>query len=440
MKFETHTLIVGLLLATLSSSLWAAEKGAAGKSSGVEQAVQAYQAGDYAQAATHFKRVVQLEPANAKAWLFLGQSLAQSNDNMGARRAFAKVLALQSSGPVAERAGEQLAKLPEPDLFTLQLDSGLTLGDWLPIAQQQAAQGKRDAVLGEISQHLKRFGPVPQLLVMQEQFNKEIQAEQEQRLQGAIAALKVKDADSAKTALPQIRALKRQAPGNLTLLKLEAKACHLLQDWAGAEAAYSVWLKAAPGNDAQRKGMVAGLMKVKQREALPPPPQPFEMVAIQGKNYEIGKYEVTQGEWQSVMGSNPSRFAACGEDCPVENVSWNDVQEFITKLNQQTGNQYRLPTEQEWEFACLGGRSTEYCGGNDLNALGWYNGNSGATSHPVGQKQANAYGLYDMSGNVWEWVQDKYDSQHDWRVLRGGSWGIDPRNARAANRGGSDPA
>jgi hypothetical protein len=188
---------------------------------------------------------------------------------MGARRAFAKVMALQSSGPVAERAGEQLAKLPEPDLFTLQLDSGITLGDWLPVAQQQAAQGKRDVVLGEIGQYLNKFGPVPQLLVMQEKLNKEVQAEQEKQMQGAIAAIKVKDADTAKAALAQIRDLKRQAPGNLKVIALEAKACHLMQDWRCAEAAYGAWLKAAPRNDIKRKSIVAAMLKSKQHEALP---------------------------------------------------------------------------------------------------------------------------------------------------------------------------
>ena len=146
------------------------------------------------------------------------------------------------------------------------------------------------------------------------------------------------------------------------------------------------------------------------------------MVRIPGKNYELGKYEVTQGEWKAIMGSNPSKFSNCGDTCPVEQVSWNDIQEFLQKLNQKTGKQYRLPTEAEWEYACYGGSKSEYCGGNNLDVVGWYDKNSDEQPHPVGQKQANGYGLYDMSGNVWEWMQDCYNSSCVLRVLRGGSW------------------
>jgi formylglycine-generating enzyme required for sulfatase activity len=97
-----------------------------------------------------------------------------------------------------------------------------------------------------------------------------------------------------------------------------------------------------------------------------------QMVAIPGKNYEMGKYEVTQGQWKAVMGNNPSYNSDCGDNCPVEQVSWDDVQVYLQKLNAKTGKQYRLPSEDEWEFACGGGSKDEYCGGGDLNALGWY--------------------------------------------------------------------
>jgi len=152
------------------------------------------------------------------------------------------------------------------------------------------------------------------------------------------------------------------------------------------------------------------------------------MIAIPGKNYEIGKFHVTQAEWRAVMGNNPSKFTSCGDSCPVEQVSWNDVQEFIKKLNAKSNKQYRLPTEAEWEFACNGGSQTEYCGGNDLNAIAWYGANSKNTTHPVGQKQANNFGLYDMSGNVWDWMSDCFDSSCARRVLRGGSWYFFPRS------------
>jgi formylglycine-generating enzyme required for sulfatase activity len=146
------------------------------------------------------------------------------------------------------------------------------------------------------------------------------------------------------------------------------------------------------------------------------------MVRIPGKNYEIGKYTVTQAEWQTVMGYNPSFFLSCGDTCPVDRVSWNMVQTFIQKLNAKTGGEFRLPTEAEWEYACYGGTKTEYCGGNDLNKVGWINDsfiNDTTTTHPVGEKQANSYGLYDMSGNVLQWMQDK-DGARDLHMLRGG--------------------
>jgi hypothetical protein len=166
-----------------------------------------------------------------------------------------------------------------------------------------------------------------------------------------------------------------------------------------------------------------------------------EMIAIPGRNYELGKFEVTQAQWRAVMGNNPSKFTACGDNCPVENVSWNDIQEFLQKLNAKTGKNYRLPTESEWEYACYGGTKTKYCGSNNINAVAWYyTGADSVSTHPVGQKQANGYGLYDMSGNVWEWMSDCYDASCTNRVLRGGSWGGYAQDARAANRNDDTPA
>ena len=129
-------------------------------------------------------------------------------------------------------------------------------------------------------------------------------------------------------------------------------------------------------------------------------------------NYYIGKYEVTQGLWKKVMGNNPSRFSGCA-DCPVEQVSWEDCQEFIKKLNSLTGKQFRLPTEAEWEYAAWGGnnsRGYKYSGSNDVGSVAWYVGNSGSKTHAVGTKQANELGIYDMSGNVLEWCSDWFDS------------------------------
>ena len=168
------------------------------------------------------------------------------------------------------------------------------------------------------------------------------------------------------------------------------------------------------------------------------------------KPFYMGKYEVTQEQWRDVMGNNPSRFR--GDNLPVEDVSWNYVQEFIKKLNEKEGiNKYRLPSEAEWEYAARAGTTTRYSFGDDEGKLGeyaWYADNSGRKAHNVGQKKPNPWGLYDMHGNVWEWTQDWYHDDYKgaptdgsaWegsgasRVNRGGSWGSNARNCRSAYR------
>ncbi|MCW5199985.1 SUMF1/EgtB/PvdO family nonheme iron enzyme, partial [Desulfobulbus sp. F1] len=128
-------------------------------------------------------------------------------------------------------------------------------------------------------------------------------------------------------------------------------------------------------------------------------------------SFWMGQYEVTQGQWKKIMDANPSEFKK-GGNYPVEQVSWDDAQDFIKKLNSSTGKSYRLPTEAEWEYACRANSSSRYCGGDDLDALAWHSKNSGGSTHPVGGKQGNGFGLYDMSGNVWEWCADQYDSDY----------------------------
>ena len=167
------------------------------------------------------------------------------------------------------------------------------------------------------------------------------------------------------------------------------------------------------------------------------------------QGFWMGKYEVTQGEWEWVMGGNPSRFRECGSRCPVDTLSWDyDVQEFIRRLNEResaSGYVYRLPTEAEWEYAARAGTTGARHG--ELDEVAWYGENSGLTTHPVGQKGANAWGLHDMLGNVWEWTADWYgeypsgavtDPQGpdtgSYRVIRGGGWGRRARNVRSASR------
>jgi formylglycine-generating enzyme required for sulfatase activity len=170
---------------------------------------------------------------------------------------------------------------------------------------------------------------------------------------------------------------------------------------------------------------------------------PQHQVTI-SKAFELQTTEVTQSQWQAVMGSNPSTFK--GKDLPVETVSWDDAQAFIAKLNAKgDGYRYRLPTEAEWEYAARAGTTGPYAG--DLYAMAWYYPNSGRTTHPVGTKAPNAWGLYDMHGNVWEWTQDWYGgysssavtdpvgpSSGSYRVHRGGSWIYDSQYCRSAFR------
>jgi formylglycine-generating enzyme required for sulfatase activity/predicted Ser/Thr protein kinase len=170
-------------------------------------------------------------------------------------------------------------------------------------------------------------------------------------------------------------------------------------------------------------------------------------------SYKIGKYEVTQAQWKAVMGSNPSHFNGyfntC-ENCPVENVSWNDVQEFIQGLEAKSGKKYRLPTEAEWEFAARGGNNSnksKYSGSNILDEVAWYDGTSGSKIHSVGGKKPNELGIYDMSGNVWEWCSDWYGEYNtqaqnnptgpangSLRVLRGGGCFSLPQFCRVSFR------
>jgi formylglycine-generating enzyme required for sulfatase activity len=188
------------------------------------------------------------------------------------------------------------------------------------------------------------------------------------------------------------------------------------------------------------------------------------------KSFYMQTTEVTQGQWLAVMdGTNPSYFDSCGMNCPVEMVSWNDAQEFIRKLNLDEGRAfilngqygcfgdcYSLPTESQWEYAARGGTVTAFYNGNithpigndpNLNEIGWYGQNSESTTHPVARKQPNNWGLYDMSGNVWEWCQDWHGAYPDGpltdptgassgtnRVIRGGSWDNSARHARSADQ------
>lgn len=214
----------------------------------------------------------------------------------------------------------------------------------------------------------------------------------------------------------------------------------------------------------------------------PEPVRPMEMVLVKGGCYEmgdafgdggenetpvhhvcvkdfyLGKYLVTQLQWTVAMQTNPAAEPACGMACPIENVSWNDVQALVKKLGQRTGKPYRLPTEAEWEYAARsGGKHQKWAGTSDekqLSGYAWYYSNSKFQAHVVGTKKPNDLGLYDMTGNVWEWMSDRYDEGYyakspiddprgpetgRARALRGGFWGDIAALDRIARRIGLDP-
>lgn len=171
-------------------------------------------------------------------------------------------------------------------------------------------------------------------------------------------------------------------------------------------------------------------------------------------DYYIGKYEVTQAQWKAVMGGNPSWFKDC-DNCPVDRVSWDSVQVYLRKLNKLTNKTYRLPTEAEWEYAARGGKESRgyvYSGSTNAESVGWIDSNSDNKTHEVGSKQPNELGLYDMSGNVWEWCNDWYDDYSSngssnptgpsigtARILRGGGWAHSALLSQVANRSVNTP-
>ena len=181
--------------------------------------------------------------------------------------------------------------------------------------------------------------------------------------------------------------------------------------------------------------------------------KPVHQVCVDG--FWMGKYEVTQAQYQKLMSVNPSEGKKAPNH-PVESVSWHNAKDFADEMSYVADGNYQLPTEAQWEYACrAGGQHQTNCGGGSASGNGWYKDNSGRSSHPVGQKRANAWGLYDMSGNVWEWVSDWYDSGYyakspknnpqgptsgERRGLRGGSWDSTTEYLRAAVRYDGLPA
>ena len=278
----------------------------------------------------------------------------------------------------------------------------------------------------------------------------------EQQAQGAAAKAKaqelarVKAAEEAKAeaeaetkALAQAKAESEAKAIPLAKAEAEAKALAL----AKAEGETKALAQAKAAEDANVVAEIAkGMVNI--------PAGSFSMGSNNGWSHEkpphlvnirffaLGKYEITQGQWKAVMGSNPSDFNTCGLICPVEQVSWEDVQQFIDKLNQKSGKNYRLPSEAEWEYAAREGSTTiyEYSGNNDRDGLGqygWFPVNSAYKTHPVGQKKPNAFGLYDMHGNIWEWTQDVWHDNYLGAPTDGSAWIAGRDLSRRVVRGGS---
>ena len=250
-----------------------------------------------------------------------------------------------------------------------------------------------------------------------------------------------------------------------------AMACSLALPM-GAALLSAAWLFLARAQETNEHGLAAlldgsGFVRIPAGEFMmgsrngKPDEQPVHRVVI-SKGLEMGKFEVTQAQWEAVMrraharvapgeaaeASAPSHFK--GPSLPVENVSWHEVQQFLRMLNARDDRfEYRLPTEAEWEYACRAGSTGDYAG--TLDAMAWYESNSGGQTRPVGRKEPNAWGLYDMHGNVWEWVQDWYAHDYgeerpaagpasgSYKVYRGGGWFSSPADCRSAVRGFNFP-
>jgi sulfatase modifying factor 1 len=243
------------------------------------------------------------------------------------------------------------------------------------------------------------------------------------------------------------------------LMLLPTSAC-LLAVWSASTLA-DEWLTNYPpayaGSTIKMAPVKGGCYKMGNASATAAKSEvPAHDVCVE--DFSIGMYLVTQAQWIYITGKNPSFQNKCGDNCPVENVSWDEVQGFIAKLNQRTGKTYRLPTEAEWEYAARsGGKQEMWAGTNnpkELKDYAWYLNNAAFVSHPVGQKKPNALGLYDMTGNVWEWVADWYaddsyaTSPKDnprgpatgkTRVLRGGFAGDTAESSTVMRRIGLTP-
>jgi formylglycine-generating enzyme required for sulfatase activity len=406
-------------------------------------------------------------------------------------------------GPVSDEAPKAPAN--PKDLFAIVLpESGLTLGDWVLLAEDRLKAGEHvallteagkfrrkygrfreldallaKAVLGDVrsrsgikkvaraAMHHRRFGDLPGL-----------SGELDSSVANVIAGLKLGSEDAARRSLSVLTKLETLAGPGLALLEKRAKSYHRLKEYDAAGTAYRAWIGQAGGDHPKRKEMALGLFKARRGEAVDlQVGETFkdcdgcpEMVVIPtgqyrmgrrqgvGDDYEkpvhdvrinysfaVGRFEVTHAQWQGVMHNDWAIFE--GVTAPVANINWNDAKRFVNRLSEKTGKRYRLLSEAEWEYVSRAGTTTRYYWGDD------FDGNKVAyvgSTDPVGSYDANAFGLYDMFGNVWEWVEDCWhvnfrgaptngsawlrDGDCSRRVIRGGSWSSPRRDLRATYR------
>jgi formylglycine-generating enzyme required for sulfatase activity len=473
---KTSVIILFLVLAAMTAAQSPAAEPPVDSTASAKSAlaVQAFQAGDFGRAIALFREVSVITPNDPLVWHFLGQSLEKNGDVIGARKAYEKSLEIGGTGEVAERTKTLLAKLPLPDPAKIVLPSGLTLADWLTMANSRLPR-ESTAVLTEASGYIQDYGPMSALVELQTKI-----------MHDEVTRIDVSSVESARNALPAITQLLKISPTNAEVVRLDAIANHLLGNMDAAIKSYTLWLRLVPQDDLFRAAMVGNLLKA--QTGLPPDmslanmagktfkdcPDCPEMVMIPAGSFEMGgeksdekpvhtvtirypfalaQTEVTQAQWRSVMGTNPSRFQVCGDSCPVEHVSWEDAQQYVRMLSQKTGRKYRLPSEAEWEYSCRAGKRQEYCGSDNFDDV-VHRGGGGLISfigppNTVASKPANAWGLYDMSGNVGEWVEDcdhkTYEGaptdgsawtsgECEYRVVRGGFWWGAQNYDRAAAR------
>jgi len=298
----------------------------------------------------------------------------------------------------------------------------------------------------------------------------------------AVAAEKAASIAEAAIKIAEEAAKKRAKEEELAKLTPEERAAREEAERKAAEEAARI---AAEAEEAKLAAIADSIAKVQAEEARKIAELNPEMIFVKGSglttlgctkeqgadcndderphqnvtlnDFYISKTPITQQQWERVMGNNPSRFKNCGRNCPVESISWIEVQEFIKKLNSMTGKKYRLLTEAEWEYAARGGGSTKnhkYSGGDNLNQIAWYGANSKQKTQPVCTKKPNELGLCDMTGNVWEWVQDwrgsyppagglkqdpKGPPSGTNRVFRGCSWQDNALYCRVSRRNGAVP-